>query len=237
METRLDILYQDQHLVIVNKPARLLVGSDQSGDQTLLQMVRQWNADRQNEGKKGYCVPIHFLDRPVSGIVVFALSSKAAPRLNEMFKQRNLDKIYVAIVEGRPALSHGRLEHYLVKDKGSNLVRTCSAKHPEGKHSVLDYRVVATQGARTWIWVKPETGRSHQIRVQLASLGTPIVGDSKYGAKSSWDGRIALHAFRLQLLHPVGAQPLTIEAALPDYWNEVWSEPWPLALMREVYEK
>ena len=236
MDLPLKILFQDQHLIIVAKPARLLVASDLSGDQTLLQQVRLWNAERQAPGKKGYCVPIHFLDRPVSGIVVFALSSKAAPRLNELFKQRRLQKIYVAIVEGRPPVDQGRLEHFLVKDKSNNLVRTASAKDPAGKHSILDYQVLAAQNSRTWIKVQPETGRSHQIRVQLASMGTPIVGDGKYGAKSSWEGRIALHAFRVRLRHPVGGQPLTIEADLPDYWNQIWPEPWPIAAMKDVDE-
>ncbi len=233
MEASLSILFQDQHLVAVNKPARLLVASDPSGDQTLLERVRIWNAARQEEGKKGYCVPIHFLDRPVSGLVLFGLSSKATARLNEMFRSRLLQKIYIAIVEGVPERKAGKLEHFLVKDKSSNLTRITGAKDPEGKLSILRYEVIAQHGDRTWIRVRPETGRSHQIRVQLASLGTPIIGDSKYGSRSTWDGRIALHAFCLQLKHPVGGAPLELEAPLPDYWTEMWPEPWPLTAMRE----
>ncbi len=233
MEATLNVLFQDNHLVAVSKPARLPVASDHSGDQTLLQMVRLWNAERQEEGKKGYCVPIHFLDRPVSGLILFGLSSKGAARLNEMFRKRLLQKVYVALVEGHPERSKGRLEHYLAKDKQSNLVRVTGAKDPEGKLSILDYEVIAQHGDRSWIRVKPETGRSHQIRVQLASMGTPIVGDGKYGASFAWEGRIALHAFCLHLKHPVGGTPMALEAPIPDYWTELWPQPWPLQAMRE----
>lgn len=233
MDSSLTILFQDNHLVAVSKPARLPVASDHSGDQTLLERVRSWNAARQEEGKKGYCVPIHFLDRPVSGLVLFGLSSKGAARLNELFRNRKLDKIYVALVEGRPRQAKGRLEHFLAKDKDSNLTRITHAKDPEGKRSVLDYEVIATEGDRSWLRVKPETGRSHQIRVQLASLGTPILGDGKYGSSLSWDGRIALHAFCLQLKHPVGGKPMALEAPLPEYWTELWPKPWPLHEMRD----
>jgi 23S rRNA pseudouridine1911/1915/1917 synthase len=194
--------------------------------------VRSWNAERQETGKKGYCVPIHFLDRPVSGLVLFGLSSKGAARLNEMFQKRQLNKIYVAVVEGRPEKPRGRLEHFLVKDKTSNKTRITGPKDSEAKRSILDYEVIATSGRRSWIRVQPETGRSHQIRVQLASLGTPIVGDGKYGSPLNWDGRIALHAFCLRLKHPVGGGPLVLEAPLPEYWTEIWPEPWPLQEMR-----
>lgn len=237
MDSTLSILFQDHHLVAVNKPARLPVASDHSGDQTLLEQVRSWNAQRQEAGKKGYCVPIHFLDRPVSGLVLFGLSSKGAARLNEMFQKRQLNKIYVAVVEGRPAKPRGRLEHFLVKDKTSNKTRITGPKDAEAKRSVLDYEVIATAGRRSWIRVQPETGRSHQIRVQLASLGTPIVGDGKYGSPLNWDGRIALHAFCLRLKHPVGGEPLVLEAPLPDYWTEIWPEPWPLQEMRTYDEQ
>ncbi len=237
MDSSLTILFQDHHLVAVSKPARLPVASDHSGDETLLERVRAWNSERQEAGKKGYCVPIHFLDRPVSGLVLFGLSSKGAARLNEMFRKRQLNKIYVAVVEGIPREPRGRLEHFLAKDKNSNLTRITGAKDPEGKRSVLDYEVIATHGHRSWIRVEPETGRSHQIRVQLASLGTPIVGDGKYGSSTNWDGRIALHAFCLHLKHPVGGKPLSLEAPLPAYWNEIWPEPWPLQEMRQVHEQ
>ena len=224
----LTILYADNHLVAVCKPARILTASDASGDDTLLARVRRWNEDRQVEGRKGYCVPIHFLDRPVSGLVLFGLSSKGAARLNEQFRQRLLSKTYVAIVHGRPAATEGRLEHYLAKDKQQNITRLTGAGDPDGKRSVLSYRVMAERGGLSWLQVNPETGRSHQIRVQLASMGTPIWGDRKYGAPESWEGCIALHALQLDLKHPTGKEKFQIKAPLPATWRDVWPEPWPL---------
>jgi 23S rRNA pseudouridine1911/1915/1917 synthase len=234
MSWPLEILFQDQHLIAVNKPARLSVASDHSGDDTLLEQVRLWNSDRQQDGKKGYCVPIHFLDRPVSGLVLFGLSSKGAARLNEMFRQRRLQKIYIALVEGCPSQAEGQLEHYLAKDKRSNVGRVSGANDPEAKLSRLCYKLIATEGHRSWLRVTPETGRSHQIRIQLASMGTPIVGDSKYGASDGWGGKIALHAFALQLKHPVGSASLNLEAPLPDHWHELWPSNWPLDAMRVI---
>ncbi len=229
MQSSLEILFADRHLIAVNKPARIGVGSDDSGDETLLTAVREWNSERQQEGRKGYCVPIHFLDRPVSGVIVFALSSKAAARLNSQFRDRSIGKHYAAIVEGIPAEPRGTLEHWLVKDRGQNETRVSHARHPDAKLSRLSYECLAVADGRSFLLVKPETGRSHQIRVQLAAMGTPIFGDVKYGASSAWDGRIALHAWHLHLKHPVGNAPLQITAPFPPYWKEIWRGEWPRA--------
>jgi 23S rRNA pseudouridine1911/1915/1917 synthase len=228
MHQDLSILLLDRHFVAVAKPARVPTASDASGDDTMLERVRLWHSERQEEGKKGYCVPIHFLDRPVSGVMVFGLSSKGASRLNEQFRARTMQKTYVAIVEGRPAMREGQLEHYLAKDRATNMTGIVSAKHPDGKRSVLRYKVLSTVGDLSWVLVQPETGRSHQIRVQLASLGTPIYGDLKYGAREAWDGHIALHAFRLELKHPISKESLIIEAPLSQRWAQLWKEPLPL---------
>ncbi|MFY7930958.1 MAG: RluA family pseudouridine synthase [Oligoflexus sp.] len=228
MSSDLSILFADRHLIAVNKPARTPVASDASGDDTLLEQVRLWNEARQVDGRKGYCVPIHFLDRPVSGLVLFGLSSKGAARLNEQFRSRSLQKTYLAVVCGRPSRAEGRLEHDLAKDKHQNLTRISHAKDPEAKRSILTYRVLGYHDELTLLEVRPETGRSHQIRVQLASLGTPIWGDVKYGAPETWNACIALHAWRLELSHPVGKETLCLEAPLPEYWASLWPHSVPL---------
>jgi 23S rRNA pseudouridine1911/1915/1917 synthase len=219
----LDIIYQDNHFVAINKPARLPVASDASGDETLLEQVRQWNTARQVEGRKGYCVPIHFLDRPVSGIVLFAISSKAATRLNEIFRSRQIKKEYLAVIECHPSkLPSGRIETWLSKDHDQNLTSVSTSKDPEAKRSILTVTPQKSLSAKTHlVLVQPETGRSHQIRAQLASVGCPIYGDVKYGGSRTWHNRIALHAWRLSFAHPVGKELLSFECKLPDYWQEL----------------
>ena len=223
----MNIIFEDHHLIAVVKPARVPVASDASRDTTLLTIIRDWNLTRQVEGRKGYCVPIHFLDRPVSGVIIFALSSKAATRLNEQFRKRTLSKRYFAIVEGIPQASSGQLEHYLAKEKSDNYVRIVGKGHPEGKLCVLQYKVLASHKGLSWVEVFPETGRSHQIRVQLASLGTPIFGDVKYGSSNPWEGRIALHAATLEIQHPVLKEKLYLRAPLDQAWREMWGAAMP----------
>lgn len=221
------IIFEDNHLIAVVKPARLPVASDASGDVTLLTRIRDRHYAKQIEGRKGYCVPIHFLDRPVSGTIVFALSSKSATRLNEQFRNRSLKKRYFAIVEGIPERSEGELRHYLAKEKSDNRVRIVHEKHSDGKLCVLNYKVLDSLAGLSWIEVFPETGRSHQIRVQLGSLGTPIYGDVKYGASTPWDGRIALHAATLEISHPVSKDKLALRAPLDSAWLSLWPGPIP----------
>ncbi len=223
----LDILFSDHHLIAINKPARIPVASEAQGDLTLLEVVRQWNSERQVEGKKGYCVPIHFLDRPVSGVILFGLSSKGAARLNEQFRDRKLAKTYIAITEQIPREKQAKLEHWLVKNKDTNVTRVGRPKDPDAKRCELSYTVLATCNGNALVEIKPVTGRSHQIRAQMSAIGCPLLGDVKYGAISSWDGRVALHAARLDIKHPVGNEPLTLLAPLPDYWRTIWSCPWP----------
>jgi 23S rRNA pseudouridine1911/1915/1917 synthase len=215
---KLDIIFHDHHLIAVNKPAGIPVGSEDSGDVTLLQLVRTWNENRQTDGKKGYCVPIHFLDRPVSGVVIFALSSKAAARLNSLFKSHKLTKTYIAVCEKTPTKPSDTLEHWLVKDRDSNISKVTNKGQGDAKFCKLDYQVLANHGSDCFVKVLPQTGRSHQIRVQLSQIGCPIIGDVKYGAKEGWISRIALHALELKLLHPVGDQPLVLRAEFSADW-------------------
>jgi 23S rRNA pseudouridine1911/1915/1917 synthase len=222
-----EIIYEDRHMVAVNKPARVPVASEDSGDLTLLSMVREWNKLRQEPGKKGYCVPIHFLDRPVSGVILFAISSKGASRLNQMFRDRLMHKTYLAVVQGTPGSSEGQLEHWLAKDHNENFSKVVSAKSEDAKKCVLNFSVLATGEGRSIVKVNPITGRSHQIRAQFAAIGCPLLGDTKYGAVSSWDGRVALHAATLKFAHPVGGIAMSLAAKLPAYWREVWSGQLP----------
>lgn len=218
----LQVLYEDKHCLVVMKPARLLTASDKTGDETLIEQARAYHKAKQADGKKGYLVPLHFLDRPVSGVVMLAVSSKAASRLNEQFRSGKIIKIYRAIVEGTPP-SEGVLTDWLLKDKDDN-VTTVVPPHTAGaKASELTYKKLKSAGGLSLLEIRPRTGRSHQIRVQLSSRGWPIVGDTKYGSGRSWDGMIALHAFQVTFSHPVDKTPVTVKAELPDYWQTLWN--------------
>jgi 23S rRNA pseudouridine1911/1915/1917 synthase len=227
MASTLNILYEDHHLVAVLKPARVPVASEDSGDETLLGVVRDWHASRQASGKKGYCVPIHFLDRPVSGVILFALSSKAATRLNEMFRNRVMQKTYVAVTSRTVSESKGTLEHWLAKDKHENRAEISQPGARDSKKCVLSYQELASYGGQSLVEVHPVTGRSHQIRAQMAAVRAPLVGDVKYGAPSAWEGKIGLHAARLEFNHPVGGRSMRILAPIPDYWSEIWTSEFP----------
>ncbi len=223
MTPPLQVLYEDKHCLVVMKPARLLTASDKTGDETLIEQARAYNAAKQAEGKKGYLVPLHFLDRPVSGVVMLAASSKAATRLNEQFRAGKIEKVYLAVVEGSPAAGEGELEDWLLKDKDDNVTTVVPARTEGSKASRLGYKRLKTAGGLTLLEVRPHTGRSHQIRVQLSSRGWPIVGDTKYGSQRVWDGMIALHALQVTFMHPVDKTKVTVKAELPDYWKSLWN--------------
>ena len=222
MTEPLDILYEDGHCLVVVKPPRVLTASDRTGDETLLARARAFHAARQAPGKKGYVAPVHMLDRPVSGVVLFALSSKAAARLSDQFRSRRTGKVYRAVVEGDPPAAAGVLEDWLLKDRDANVVTVVPPGTAGAKPCRLAFRRLARAGALTLLEIRPETGRSHQIRVQLASRGLPIYGDVKYGASRGWDGVIALHALSLTFDHPVRKTPVTVTAPLPESWRAIW---------------
>lgn len=220
----IDVIYEDRHLLVVNKPARIGVGSDASGDRSLLELVRDYYYEkRQAQGKegKGYLVPIHFLDRPVSGVVVFASSSKAAERINSQFASRKVEKKYVAIVEKAPSACEAVLINSIAKDHAKNISKLVPSSDSSGKKSELAYKVLKNLSRGAMLEVKPKTGRSHQIRVQLAGVGCPIFGDTKYGASSNWQKRIALHAAELRLIHPTSRESILFKAELPDAFEEL----------------
>ncbi len=220
MIPQLEILFEDKHVVVANKPSGLLTVANRPGTVALLDQVRAHVMAKQAEGRKGYLVPVHFLDYPVSGAVMFAASSKAAARLSEQFRERRVVKIYHAAVSGHVAgddVVH--CQDYLVKDETLGKVRVGSADEPEAKECLLDYRALQHLAAATIVEVRPRTGRSHQIRVQLAARGLPIIGDAQYGSSVTFSAGIALHAARLEFEHPVQRQVIGVDAPKPLSWN------------------
>lgn len=215
------ILLEDNHLLAVAKPAGLLVQGDRTGDPTLLDVCKAYLKEAYAKPGNVYLGLVHRLDRPVSGVVLLARTSKAASRLSARFRGGEVRKTYLAVVEGHPERTEGTLVHWLA-DRADAAGRTRCEASPfaGGKESTLHYHVLA-DGPRSLLRIEPVTGRRHQIRVQLATLGTPIAGDLKYGAPAPLPDRsVALHARRLEIAHPVGGRPLVIEAPVPD------GDPW-----------
>jgi len=215
------ILYEDNHLIAVWKEAGVLVQGDQTGDKSLTDSLGKFLKEKYQKPGNVFTGLIHRIDRPVSGLVIFAKTSKALTRMNELFKERKVKKTYWCIVEGRVEKKTDTLISYLKKDPVKNKARV-SSKFKEGfKQAELNYKSELILDRYTLLEVTPKTGRQHQIRAQLASIGYPIKGDLKYGAKrSNKDGSISLHARGLEFIHPVQNIPISIVAYLPD--SEIW---------------
>jgi 23S rRNA pseudouridine1911/1915/1917 synthase len=217
-----DVLYLDNHLLVVAKPAGLLVQGDETGDTDLLTLGKAYLKERFDKPGAVFLGLVHRLDRPVSGVVALARTSKAAARLSEQFRGRSPDKRYLALVEGR-LTGEGTREDYLAKL--DRTVRVVKPTHPEGKRAALRWRSLGTdrtrkQGDLSLVEVELVTGRAHQIRVQLAAMGVPILGDLRYGATREFDGRnLALHALALTLEHPTLREPMTFRAPPPPSWR------------------
>ncbi|MCR4659163.1 MAG: RluA family pseudouridine synthase [Bacteroidales bacterium] len=213
------ILYEDNHLIAVNKQPGQLVQGDKTGDTCIADDIKLYLKQRYNKPGNVFCGVVHRLDRPVSGVVVFAKTSKALSRMNEMVKNRQLQKTYWAVVRNRPPHEAECLSHWLWRDEKANksyVVEsdTNSRRKQEAKLAELDYRLIATsEGGYNLLEVSLHTGRHHQIRCQLAHIGCPIKGDLKYGApRSNPDGSISLHARRVAFEHPVSHLPIVITA-------------------------
>ena len=212
----MEILYEDNHLLAINKPAGWLVQGDHTGDQTLTDWGKAYLKEKYNKPGAVFLHPVHRIDRPVSGIVLFARTDKALTRLMETFRTREVRKSYCAWVLHTPEPAQATLTHWLSKNESKNYVTAYPKPHGDAKESILEYKVKDSQGGITLLHIFPLTGRSHQIRTQLAFIGCPIVGDLKYGALSPLpDASIALHAMRLELMHPVKKEMILIEAATP----------------------
>lgn len=223
------ILYEDNHLVIVNKQAGEIVQGDKTGDTPLSDIVKDWLKEKYNKPGNVYLGVVHRLDRPVSGVVLFAKTSKALPRLNKMFAEHNkVNKTYWAIVQNHPQKPQGTLTHWLTRQEKNNTARAYDREVPGSKKAVLDYELIASGDRYHLLEIHLHTGRHHQIRCQLAKIGCPIKGDLKYGApRSNPDGSISLHARTLTLEHPVNHESISVTAPVPD--DKLW-----LALSHEA---
>jgi 23S rRNA pseudouridine1911/1915/1917 synthase len=215
----LDVLYEDNHLLAANKPAMLATMGVSEDRPSLLAVAKEYIRTRYNKPGKVYLGIVSRLDAPVTGLVLLAKTSKAAARLSEAFRLRHVTKTYLAAVEGPPTPASGVLEHYLRKDERHRKVHATSQACPDAQLARLEYRTLNRGDDVALLEVNPETGRKHQIRVQLAKAGHAIVGDRKYGSTVPFSRGIALHSFRLELDHPVRHEPLRIEAPLPAAWR------------------
>jgi 23S rRNA pseudouridine1911/1915/1917 synthase len=217
------VVYEDNHLIVVNKRSGILVQGDKTGDIPLLDLVKDYIKHKYNKPGEVFLGTVHRLDRPVSGLVVFARTSKALQRMNELFKSREIQKIYWALVTRKPSPMQGELVHWLVKNEQKNVTTAYRQQVPGSLQAQLAYRLLSQAPGNYLLEVKPLTGRPHQIRVQLASMGCPIKGDSKYGgAPAQPEGSIYLHARRLEFIHPVKKEPVICTAALPD--DPAWKQ-------------
>ena len=223
------VLYEDNHLIIVNKQAGEIVQGDKTGDTPLSDIVKVWLKEKHNKPGNVYLGVVHRLDRPVSGIVLFAKTSKALPRLNKMFAEHHsVKKTYWAIVQNRPKEEKGTLIHWLTRQEKNNTARAYDREVPNSKKAILDYELIASSERYHLLEVNLHTGRHHQIRCQLAKMGCPIKGDLKYGApRSNADGSISLHARQLTLEHPVTHETISINAPVPN--DNLW-----MALSKEA---
>lgn len=220
---QIPVLYEDNHIIAVNKPAGVLVQADKTGDKPLIDIIKDHIKIRDHKPGGVFLGCVHRLDRPVSGVILFAKTSKMLDRLNKLFKNRNIEKTYWAIVKKRPQRPKGHLAHYLIKNPENNTVAAYEQAVPGGLFSELDYLLLKQGDHGFLLEVSPRTGRPHQIRVQLASMGCSIRGDKKYGApKGNSDGSINLHAARIAFNHPVRHQPLEIKARPPE--TAVWQQ-------------
>ncbi len=214
---KIEILFEDNHLLVVNKPAGRLAQGDRTGDPTVLTDLKQYLGEKYNKPGNVFLGLVHRLDRPVSGVLLLARTSKALTRLNSQFQTRMVQKTYWAIVNNLPEPHSNTMVHWLKKDTVKNKVTAYTQSIDGAKKAVLSYRLLAEQNNYFLLEINPETGRPHQIRVQLAKIGCPILGDLKYGSKvTNEDGNISLHAKNLVFEHPVRKERVEISAALPE---------------------
>jgi 23S rRNA pseudouridine1911/1915/1917 synthase len=212
----MEIIYEDNHLIIVNKNPGELVQGDKTGDAPMSHHLKLYIKEKYNKPGEVFLGTVHRIDRPVSGIVIFARTSKSLERMNKMFQDKGVQKTYLAVVKNKPPKEHDHLTHYLVKNEQQN--KSYASAEPRGKalKCELEYKIIASSDNYHLLEINPLTGRHHQIRCQLAAIGSPIKGDLKYGFnRSNEDGSIHLHAYAVRFLHPVTREELYIKCGPP----------------------
>jgi 23S rRNA pseudouridine1911/1915/1917 synthase len=226
----LTILYEDNHVLGVFKPAGVLVQGDRTGDTTLLELAKLWLIEKYQKPGNAFLGLVHRLDRPVAGVVIFAKTSKAASRLSHQFRARTIQKSYLAVVEGRLSPPSGTLVHYIRKHERRNRpVHIAETPFEDAKRAELSYALLEEADGNSLVQIQIQTGRHHQIRAQLAALGHPIIGDYKYRSRQMLPERkIALFALQICFKHPTLDQAVTVQAPLPDHW------PWTLFHLAQV---
>ena len=225
--SNLQVLFEDNHLIVINKRVGDIVQGDKTGDDPLSEVVKQYLKEKHNKPGNVYLGVVHRLDRPTSGIVLFSKTSKALPRLNKMFAQGETKKVYWAVVKNAPPQESGTLTHWLVRNPKQNKSYAHEKEVSDSKKAVLDYKIIKKLDNYFLLEIDLKTGRHHQIRAQLATIGCTIKGDLKYGAdRSNKDGGIHLHARSLEIMHPVQKEPMPFLAPPPEdpIWNACVSE-------------
>ncbi len=210
------VIFEDNHLLAIDKPPGTLVQGDETGDRPLVEEAKAYIKKRYGKPGDVFLGVVHRLDRPVSGVVVFARTSKALSRMNALFRDRETEKIYWAVVERKPPMAKDTLIHWLRKDEKKNKTTVFPKETPDTLRSELSYESLHTAEGHVFLEVRPVTGRSHQIRAQLSAIGCPILGDVKYGSGvETGDGSIALHARQLSFVHPVKKERVVLQADPP----------------------
>ncbi|AWG22957.1 RNA pseudouridine synthase [Flavobacterium faecale] len=218
----LQVLHEDNHIIVINKRVGDLVQGDKTGDKPLPDVVKEYIKDKYNKPGEVFLGVVHRLDRPTTGIVVFARTSKALTRLNELFKNRETQKTYWAVVKNKPPKQQDNLVHYLKRTEKNNSSKAHLKEVPDSKMASLDYTIIKELNNYFVLEINLHTGRHHQIRAQLSAIGCPIKGDLKYGFdRSNPDGGIHLHARKLSFIHPVSKEPITLLAPVPQ--DTIWS--------------
>ena len=223
-KNNLQILHEDNHIIVINKRVGDIVQGDKTGDKPLSEVVKEYIKDQYNKPGEVFLGVVHRLDRPTTGIVVFARTSKALTRMNELFSNRETQKTYWAIVKNKPENPEDKLVHFLKRNEKNNTSKAHLKEVPDSKLAKLDYKIIATLHSYFALEINLHTGRHHQIRAQLAAIGCPIKGDLKYGFdRSNPDGGIHLHARKLNFIHPVSKESLEIVAPVPNdpVWNAI----------------
>ncbi len=220
---QIEVLYEDNHIIAINKRPSDIVQGDKTGDVPLSDFVKKYLKEKYNKPGEVFVGTVHRIDRPVSGIVIFAKTSKALARLNAMFQTKEIHKAYWAIVKNKPKNISGKLVHYLRKNEAKNISKVYEKETPGALRSELDYEIICSLDNYHLLEIRPLTGRHHQIRVQLSAMGCPIKGDLKYGfERSNKNASIHLHARKIEFIHPIKKEPVTIIASPPNevLWNE-----------------